>query len=83
MMTYVLFPNHESGLNMHRKLREQKRKSQIAPTPRSLSRCCGISLIIDEGDVKIVEQLSADFGISIIGIESVACDINPQRNEFC
>ncbi|MDU3828412.1 MAG: DUF3343 domain-containing protein, partial [Peptostreptococcus sp.] len=45
---YVLFNNHTNGLKLHKVLRSKGLTATISPTPRSLSKCCGVSLIVDE-----------------------------------
>lgn len=68
---YVLFNNHENGLKLNSKLKENGLQSMISPTPRSLSKCCGISLIVEENDIEIIT------------IESIERDINPNRDRYC
>ena len=43
---YVLFPNHDNGMRLYKKLKEEGVGAVIAPTPRSASKCCGISLLV-------------------------------------
>lgn len=62
---YVLFPNHHEGLRLNRELRERGIKNTIAPTPRSASTSCGISLIIDEADMDGIKQVIKEREISI------------------
>ena len=45
---YVLFPNHDNGMRLYNELKKLGVWAVIAPTPRSASKCCGISLIIKE-----------------------------------
>lgn len=54
---YVLFPSHSDGLALEKVLKESNIKYTIVPTPRALSKCCGISLKINPKDKDIVEQL--------------------------
>lgn len=80
---YVLFNNHENGLKLDSKLKENKLKSMISPTPRSLSKCCGISLIVDEEQLEEVRRVIEENDIEIIAIESIERDINPNRDRYC
>ena len=80
---YVLFPNHENGLRLHKELRALGIKAQIAPTPRALSKCCGISLMVEEEDVERIEKCVKENDISILGIEYIRKDINPNRDRYC
>lgn len=80
---YVLFNNHENGLKLNLKLRENGLHSMISPTPRSLSKCCGISLIVDENELDEVRRVVKENNIEIITIESIERDINPNRDRYC
>ena len=55
----------------------------IAPTPRSASKCCGISLMINEGDIDAVLSCVAEHGIEILKIAAVEKDLNPHRDRYC
>lgn len=80
---YVLFNNHEDGLKLHKILRKNGLKAQISPTPRALSHCCGISLIVDEKELEIVKNAIEDSGVEILALESIEKDINPNRDKYC
>ncbi len=80
---YVLFNNHENGLKLNSLLKENSLKSTISPTPRSLSRCCGISLIVEEDELEDVKRVVKENDIEIIAIESLERDINPNRDVYC
>lgn len=68
---YVLFPNHFNGIKLNEALRKAGIKNTIAPTPRELSKCCGISLLIREEDIPAVEQIVSRDKIEILRIASV------------
>lgn len=55
----------------------------ISPTPRSLSKCCGISLIVEENELDEVRRVVEENDIEIITIESIERDINPNRDRYC
>ncbi|RKD32302.1 DUF3343 domain-containing protein [Thermohalobacter berrensis] len=55
--TYILFPSHTDGLSLEKLLKEKKIKYTIVPTPRQLSKCCGISIKINPNDKEKVEEL--------------------------
>lgn len=80
---YVLFNNHENGLKLNSLLKENSLKSTISPTPRSLSKCCGISLIVEEDELEDVKRVVKENEIEIIAIESLERDINPNRDVYC
>ena len=80
---YVLFPNHENGMKLHKVLKAKGIASKIAPTPRALSTCCGISLLIQEQDVALVNACVKEEGIQILDIMPLEKDINPNRDKYC
>ena len=80
---YVLFPNHDNGMRLHKELKALGVKAVIAPTPRVASKCCGISLLIRKEDVEIVEQCVRDRDIEILKIAEVEKDVNPNRDRYC
>ncbi|WP_066507499.1 DUF3343 domain-containing protein [Abyssisolibacter fermentans] len=57
MYSYILFPNHNNGLLMEKVLKKNRIKYTISPTPRELSVCCGISIMIKKEDKERVEKL--------------------------
>jgi len=65
---YVLFPNHQEGLRLHRKLKEAQVKCTISPTPREASSFCGISLMVSEENVAAVQKVIAESDIKIEGL---------------
>ena len=80
---YVLFPNHDNGMRLHKELKALGVKAVIAPTPRVASKCCGISLLIRKEDVEIVEQCVRDHDIEILKIAEVEKDVNHNRDRYC
>lgn len=80
---YVLFENHESGLKLYKLLRAANLSAQISPTPRSLSKCCGISLIVKEEELDQVRKVIAENDVTVIDIASVVKDINAKRDRYC
>ena len=79
---YVLFNNHTEGLALYKAVKAAGMKAQISPTPRELSVCCGISLLIQEQDVTAIEKLAAEQDLSYISIESLDNEFNNQRHRY-
>lgn len=52
---YAVFENATDGMNLHKKLKASGIKEAICPSPRHLSKCCGISLVFDKKDRSSVE----------------------------
>ncbi|MGC4019022.1 MAG: DUF3343 domain-containing protein [Muricomes sp.] len=80
---YVLFPNHDNGMRLYRELKARGIKTVIAPTPRSVSKCCGISLMIEEKDIEVIHQCVKEHNIEILEIAAVPRDVNPHRDKYC
>ena len=80
---YVLFPNHDNGMRLYKELKKLGVWAVIAPTPRSASKCCGISLMIHEDDIDTVSNCVKEHGIEIIKIAAVEKDLNPHRDRYC
>ena len=67
----------------YQELKKQVTSAVISPTPRTVSKCCGISLMIEEKDVEAVEKCASDHGIEILQIAAVEKDLNPRRDRYC
>lgn len=80
---YVLFNNHENGMRLKKELNNEKIKSTISPTPRKLSKCCGISLMIDEKDIDKIREIADKKKIEILEIDWIEKDVNPNRDRYC
>lgn len=80
---YVLFPNHNSGLQLHRILKDLKIKCTIVPTPRRASTCCGISLLIPRESVEYIKSIIEKEHIQILDIVALPKITNAMRDKFC
>lgn len=80
---YVLFPNHDNGMRLYRELKKMGLKTTIAPTPRAASKCCGISLIVQEEDLDKIRECVREQGIEILKIVALERDINANRDRYC
>lgn len=80
---YVLFPNHDNGMRLHRELKKLGVRAVIAPTPRVASKCCGISLLIQKEDIETTEACVKSCGIDILKIVEIERDVNPNRDKYC
>lgn len=80
---YVLFPNHDNGMRLYQKLKKEGVRSVIAPTPRSASKCCGISLLVKEEDLGKIRACVEENGIEILEIAAVEKNVNPGRDRYC
>ena len=80
---YVLFPNHDNGMRLYKKLKEEGVGAVIAHTPRSASKCCGISLLVREEDLDRVRRCVEEDRIEILDIAAVERDVDPGRDRYC
>ena len=80
---YVLFPNHDNGIRLYKELKNLGVRATIAPTPRTASKCCGISLMVRKEDLDIIRTCIKEREIEILKIAAVERDINPRRDKYC
>ena len=80
---YILFDNHTDGMAMHQMLKENKIESVIAPTPRALSVCCGISILINEQDRLTIINLAKELQMRYAGIEGIEQSFQNKRDRYC
>lgn len=57
---YILFESHTDAMAMYSTLKKNDIYAQISPTPRELSVCCGVSLLIKEEDIEKIRKLACD-----------------------
>ncbi len=80
---YVLFPNHDNAMRLHRELKVLGVRAVIAPTPRAASKCCGVSLLVKEEDLGAIKSCVEEHGIEILTIAEIERDVNPKRDRYC
>jgi hypothetical protein len=80
---YVLFPNHDNAMRLYKELRALGLKAAIVPTPRAASKCCGVSLQVNETDIETIRQCAAEHDVEIQDIAAVEKDVNPNRDRYC
>ena len=80
---YILFPNHDNAMRLYRELKKLGVRAVIAPTPRSASKCCGVSLMVEKQDLDMIRKTASDKEIEILKIAEVEKDFNPHRDRYC
>ena len=80
---YILFPNHNEGLKLHKAMKEAGVKCMISPTPRKLSECCGISLVVAEEDLEMAEKIIEETDTKIEKIVKLVRERPAVWNKFC
>lgn len=83
MQHYVLFSDHTTGMELYHLLKGNGIRTIIAPTPRSLSKCCGISLLVDEQDLDTIRNFIEINKIKILDIAAIECTNNIYRDKYC
>ncbi len=80
---YVLFPNHDNAMRLYRELKRLGVWAVIAPTPRSASKCCGVSLMVEKDDLEKIQETVMEKEIDILKIAEVEKGFNPHRDRYC
>lgn len=68
---YILFPASSYGLKLEKLLKAKNIKYTISPTPRSLSKSCGISIMYNKTDEKTIKSIVDENTIEIIGFYTI------------
>ena len=69
---YILFQNHTDATAMYRSLKGKGMYAQISPTPRELSVCCGVSLLVHGEDVDRIKEILTSNLSKDISIKEIA-----------
>lgn len=81
---YILFPNVDNGIKLNELLKAEKISVTITPTPREASKCCGISILINnKDDLHRIKECIAANHVEIIDIFEIAAKRDPKRDKFC
>ena len=63
---YVLFPSHTEAMELYTRLKAEHIRCTLAPTPRSCSVCCGVSIRLEHPeDIPAVESCVAQTGVQV------------------
>lgn len=82
-MNYILFKDVANGQKLYDLIKQHSIKATIAPTPRVLDVCCGISILYDNlEDKPKIEKIIEENNIEIKGFNEIERDINPNRMKF-
>ncbi len=80
---YVLFPNHDNAMRLYKELKSLGVRATIVPTPRLASKCCGVSLLVEEEDLEQIKACAVEHQIEILKISALEKDVNPNRDKYC
>jgi hypothetical protein len=79
---YILFQNHTDATAMYRTLKKKSVYAQISPTPRELSVCCGVSLLIHGEDVETIKAIAAEEGLNYLSIHGLNNTFDNTRHKY-
>lgn len=79
---YVLFQNHTDAMALYRALKGESIYAQISPTPRELSVCCGVSLLIKGEDVERIEEIAAARNLNYLSIDGLNNTFDNTRHKY-
>jgi hypothetical protein len=80
---YVLFDNLSQALLLNDLLKAAALHPTIVPTPRALSVCCGMALLLRPDEVDAVRALVKREHAQILEIACIKSDTNPPRDRYC
>lgn len=79
---YILFQNHTDSTAMYQALKKEGFDVRISPTPRELSVCCGVSLLIKKEDVAKITRTANEKRLSYISIEGLNNTFDNTRHRY-
>ena len=79
---YVLFQNHTDATAMYRSLKSKGVYAQISPTPRELSVCCGVSLLVIGEDVDEIKRIAGEEHLEYLEISGLNNKFDNTRHKY-
>ena len=67
---------------MYRTLKSNSLYAQISPTPRELSVCCGVSLLVKGEDVSRIKEIASSGNLNYISIEGLNNTFDNTRHKY-
>ncbi|MBQ0005374.1 MAG: DUF3343 domain-containing protein [Clostridiales bacterium] len=67
---------------MYRSLKAKGLNVRISPTPRELSVCCGVSLLVLEEDIDFIREVASEENLSYISIEGLNNTFDNTRHRY-
>lgn len=67
---------------MYQTLKKNDIYAQISPTPRELSVCCGVSILIKGEDTKRIRELATEKNLNYISIDGVNNTFDNTRHRY-
>ena len=79
---YILFQNHTDATAMYRALKGRGMYAQISPTPRELSVCCGVSLLVHGEDVDRIKEIAEEDHLAYLSISGLNNTFDNTRHRY-
>lgn len=79
---YILFDSHEQAVRLHAQLRAAGLRTDISPTPRAVSVCCGVSLMVGEDEIQKVQEYLKNHSCTYRSIEKINQEFNAHRDRY-
>ena len=67
---------------MYRSLKGKGMYAQISPTPRELSVCCGVSLLVKGEDVESIKEIAEEEGLAYLSISGLNNEFDNTRHKY-
>jgi hypothetical protein len=67
---------------MYRTLKKKSIYAQISPTPRELSVCCGVSLLIHGEDVEQIKKIAETEHLNYLSIDGLNNTFDNTRHKY-
>ena len=67
---------------MYRTLKKRSIYAQISPTPRELSVCCGVSLLIHGEDVEQIKEIAEAEHLNYLSIDGLNNTLDNTRHKY-
>ena len=67
---------------MYRSLKSKSVYAQISPTPRELSVCCGVSLLIHGEDVEQIKKIAEEESLDYLSISGLNNTFDNTRHKY-
>ena len=79
---YILFESHEQAVRLHGELRAAGIRTAISPTPRAVTVCCGVSLLVIEEEIEKVRDYLAGHNCTYKSVEKIEQEFNAHRDRY-
>ena len=79
---YILFENHEQAVALYKELKEAGFGAVISPTPRALSLCCGVAVMIKDDEGEAVGRYLTEHGCTYKRYEKLGQSFDARHDHY-